>query len=187
MTKAKIGFLITVLAITMIGVVAYFAYKKDANLEEKLVSTPVQEIILRDLGKNYPPTPKEVVKFYSEISKCYYNEDYTDEELEKMARQMRLLFDDELLQSNPEEQYISNLKADIKNFEENSYKISSFSPSSSTDVEYFTKDGRECAKLFCMYTIRKANDFSTSKEVFVLRKDEQTEHWKIFGFTVVTE
>lgn len=187
MNKARLGLLITVFAIGIMAYFAYFSYKKDAIMEENTVATAVQEVLLKDLDKNYPPTPKEVVKFYSEISKCYYNENYTEEELDKMAHKMWSLFDKELQQNNPEEQYLYDLKVDIQDFHEHNYKISSYSPSSSTDVEYFEDNGRECAKLYCTYTMRNGGAFSTTKEVFMLRKDKDTEHWKILGFEVAVD
>lgn len=187
MNKTRIGLLVTVFAIGIIVFFAYFSYKKDAITEDNAVATQVQEVLMKDLEKNYPPTPKEVVKFYSEISKCYYNETYTEEELDQMAHKMWSLFDKELQENNPEEQYLYDLKLDIQDFHENNYKISSYSPSSSTDVEYYKDNGRECAKLYCTYTMRNGGAFSTTKEVFILRKDTETEHWKILGFNVAVE
>lgn len=187
MKKTKIGLLVTIFVIGVMAYFAYFSYKKDAIMEDNTVVTAVQEVLLKDLDKNYPPTPKEVVKYYSIISKCYYNENYTEEELEQMAHKMWLLFDKELQQNNPEEQYLYDLKSDIQEFRNKNYKISSYSPSSSTDVEYFKENGKECAKLYCMYTMRMGGAFSTTKQVFILRKDEETGHWKILGFDVVVE
>ena len=42
--------------------------------------TAVQEVLSRNLETNYPQTPKEVIKYYSEITQCFYNEEYTEEE-----------------------------------------------------------------------------------------------------------
>lgn len=187
MKKTRLGLLITVFAIGIMAFFVYFSYKKDAIVEDNAVATAVQEVLMKDLEKNYPPTPKEVVKYYSEISKCYYNETYSEEELTQMAHKMWLLYDKELQENNPEEQYLYDLKQDIQSFHDNNYKISSYSPSSSTDVEYYENDGRECAKLYCTYTIRNGGAFSTTKEVFVLRKDIDTEHWKILCFDAVVE
>ena len=44
---------------------------KRANQKEKVL-TEVQRIKTKDLDKNYPQTPREVVKLYNRIVKCYY-------------------------------------------------------------------------------------------------------------------
>ena len=82
--KAKPIIVIVIMALLVGGYYFYLSNKVESN-ESKEVVTAVQNVILKDLDKNYPPTPKEVVKYYSEISKCLYNEAYTDEQLEKMA------------------------------------------------------------------------------------------------------
>ena len=53
--------------------------------EDYVQMTKVQEVLSRDLKTNYPQTPKEVIKYYSELTKCFYNEKYTDEEFEALA------------------------------------------------------------------------------------------------------
>ena len=184
--KAKPIIVIVIMALLVGGYYFYLSNKVESN-ESKEVVTAVQNVILKDLDKNYPPTPKEVVKYYSEISKCLYNEAYTDEQLEKMADKLLAIYDDELVANNPKEEYIKSLKKDIEAFIEKSYIISTYTPSSSTDVEEYTVAGRECAELYCTYTIRTGADYSNNLQRFVLRKDVETKHWKILGFDVPVE
>ena len=58
--------------------------------EEEVVKASAVDIALeRNLTTNYPSTPKEVVKYFGEITQCYYNETFeSDEQLEALARQM---------------------------------------------------------------------------------------------------
>lgn len=184
--KAKPIILIVILALIIGGYYFYLSNKVEPNDEEEIV-TVVQNVILKDLEKNYPPTPKEVVKYYSEISKCLYNEEYTEEQLEKMADKLLAIYDEELVTNNPREEYIKSLKSDVEDFRENSYTISTFTPSTSTDVEYYTVAGRECAELYCTYTIRIGANYSTNLQRFILRKDVETQHWKILGFDTPME
>ena len=66
--------------------------------EEVVEATPIEIALERNLTTNYPGTPKEVVKYFSEITQCYYNETFDDDEqLEALARQMLKLYDDELV------------------------------------------------------------------------------------------
>lgn len=146
----------------------------------------VTETLQRNLTTNYPSTPKEVIKYFSEITKCYYNETYTDAELLALADQMLLLYDDELVSYKTHEDYILDLKSDIQMYKENNYIISSYAPSASTDVEYFTEDGFEWARIWCIYTIRSGRNYKPVQEVFILRKDEKS-HWRIFGWQLVSD
>ena len=81
-----------VLGAIMIGLLVMLYYnvsnKKKSTSEEDSTTkaTVVQELLMRDLEKSYPPTPKEVVKLYRDITQCYYNQTYSDEELEELAK-----------------------------------------------------------------------------------------------------
>lgn len=181
-----------ILGAIMIGLLVMFYYhvsntKTEAKSEENTEKiTVVQELMMRDLEKDYPPTPKEVVKYYSDISQCYYNETYTDEELEALAKKSMELMDDELRARNPWEMYITNLKAEIVDRKGQDCKIYSYNTSASTDVEYYAKDGRDMASLYCTYTIRLGTSMGNTRELFILRKDDAG-HWKILGWLVEQE
>ncbi len=177
------------LAILVIGIYYRLSNKPAAASKEPEVIkiTPVEEALQRNMKTNYPNTPKEVVKYFAEITQCYYNETFEDETLlEALADRMLLLYDDELVSYKTHEDYILDLKADIYWYNENGYKISSFAPSASTDVEYFTQDGYEWARLWCIFTIKSGKYYKPINEVFILRKDENS-HWRIYGWDKVDE
>lgn len=185
MKKAKSIIIAAVLIALVIG---YYFYLSNRQKEhEETVVTAVQTVINRSLENNYPPTPKEVIRYYSEITKCLYNEQYSDEEFEKMADKLMGLYDDELLEQNPRDNYLLDLKSDVKDLINNGYSIVNYTVSSSTDVEFDTVDGRECAKLYCNYSLKKGARYETSRHEFVLRKDLESGHWKILGFGVPDE
>ena len=171
-------------AMAFAGIFFRLNNKKNPSTEEEEVkkATPVQIALERNLTTNYPNTPKEVVKYFSEITQCYYNETFDDDEqLEALARQMLKLYDDELVSYKSYEDYMFDLKSDINFYNENGYKISSYAPSQSTDVVFFTEDGFEWARLWCAYTIKSGKYYKTINEVFVLRKDDKS-HWRIYGW-----
>ena len=60
-----------ILVAVVVGYVINLNRKSDANEETVVESTAVQKVLQRDLERNYPPTPKEVVKYYAEITKCF--------------------------------------------------------------------------------------------------------------------
>lgn len=164
----------------------YFYLSNKAQNQEEVDITDVQNVILKDLEKSYPPTPKEVVKFYSQISKCLYNDQYTDEQFEQLADKMRELYDEELLEKNPRDQYLEDLKSDVESFKEAGYVFSNYTTSSSTDVEEAIVEGRECAKLYCTENIKSGANYSSTLKVYELRKEKETGHWKILGFELAS-
>ena len=81
--KGTKGMLILiVLVCAVIGYYFYIANKGEdsATKEERVEITAVKNVLLRNLERDYPPTPKEVVKYFAEITRCFYSEKYTDEE-----------------------------------------------------------------------------------------------------------
>jgi LPS O-antigen subunit length determinant protein (WzzB/FepE family) len=186
MAKSK-GVKGTILIIVLMAlVIGYYFYLSNYQKKtDETVVTAVQDVLLRDLDTNYPPTPREVLKYYSDITKCLYNEKYTEEQLEQMADKLLALYDEELAENNPRDEYIKDLKNDVSDFTKNGYSIVSYTTSTSTDVEEYTYDGRQCARLYCTYSVKSGADYKTSKQVFVLRKETETGHWKILGFELV--
>lgn len=172
----------------VVGIFYRLSNKPIITSEEENVGKPsaIEVVLQRNLTADYPKSPKEVVKYFSEITQCYYNEPFEedDENLVKLADRMLLLYDDELVASKSYEDYLWDLRSDIRFYNTNGYTISSFSPSQSTDVDYYTEDGSEWARLYCVYTIKSGKYYDHINEVFVLRKDENS-HWRIYGWEEV--
>ena len=181
-----------VLGAIMIGLLVMLYYnvsnKKKSTSEEDSTTkaTVVQELLMHDLEKSYPPTPKEVVKLYCQMTQCFYNEEYTEEEFVQLALQVRNLYDDELIASKTENQYIEDLRWDVNQLRDQEIVISSYATSASTDVEEYTKGGFKWAKLYCSFTLRKGTYVDSTNEVFLLRKDDAG-HWKIYGFKLADD
>lgn len=184
--KKSSGIKIVVIGVILAAlVIGYFYYVTNKGVESKkedeAQSTLIQAVLLRDLEKSYPPSPKEVVKYFSEISRCFYNEKYAEDELQELAMKIEGIYDDELLANQTKEQYLEDLKSDIAEMKSYDRSISSYEVSASTDVEYFTKDGDSCARLYCTYNIRQKSEILQSRLVFILRQDAD-KHWKILGW-----
>ncbi len=180
-----------ILIVLVCAIIGYYYYisnrgaGKEGTEEEYVEITNVQNVLLRDLEKDYPPTPKEVVKYFGDITKCFYMEEYTDEELEQLAKKIQGIYDEELVAEKTWEQYLQDLKDDIVQFKENKYKMTGYYTSSSTDVEEFTEDGYDWARLYCTFYITKGkkNIKVDSRQKMLLRKDEEG-HWKIYGWAL---
>lgn len=184
--KGKKGLIIALILIILVAGYAVYVFRIGTKSKEEDVDiSAVQELTLRDLDRNYPPTPKEVVKFYFDITKCLYNRKLSEEEVEALALKLEELFDEELADNQIKEEYFSNLKTEIKAFQ-TSNTIVNYSTSSSTDVDYFEENGRQCARLYGTFYIQRDKKINTLEEVFILRKDDEG-HWKLYGWEKMSE
>ncbi|MBE5884482.1 MAG: hypothetical protein E7291_08745 [Lachnospiraceae bacterium] len=180
---------LTVIVIFLIVVVVgYYAYLSNRTREQKQEATltVVQNTLGKSLEIDYPPTPKEVIKYYNEILLCFYNEECTEEEIELLGNQARALYDTELLANNELNIYLVNLKADIQDYKKNERRITSTSVASSASVDFFEKDGYEFARIMCGYNVMEDGVNYPSGQVYLLRRDEEKQ-WKIYGWEPVEE
>mgnify|MGYP006906607614 CR=1 FL=1 len=186
MKKKKVKFttqtaiIVMVLIVAVVGYYCYLVNRSNRSAQENTPTT-VENVLLRDLENNYPPTPKEVIRYYNDIVKCFYNEGCSQEELQDLARKARGLYDQELLDHNEWDTYIFNLEAEIQDFKNNNRKISNISLAASTDVDEFTQDGFRFAKIRCGYNILQGRESSSTVQVYLLRRDGDG-HWKIYGW-----
>ncbi|MGN0157044.1 MAG: DUF6715 family protein [Lachnospiraceae bacterium] len=188
--EGKRGMIFLLLAVLLIAGYYYYISNRSAEQkkteEEYVTVSEVQDLLLRDLTNNYPPSPKEVVKYYSEITKCLHNEKLSEEELYQLAMKIQELYDSELRENKSQEEYLADLKSEITIFQENDYAISDYATSVSTDVDFYSVDGYSFARLYCTYYIRVKTSMKSLNEVFLLRKDEN-DHWKIYGWQPVVD
>lgn len=166
----------------------YYLSNKDAGVkdESEVTVTAVQDALMKNLDNNYPPSPREVLKYYGELVQCLHNEEYSEEEFLQLAMQIQRLYDDELVANQTQEQYIQSLTWDINSMKDKEVVISSYSLSSSTDVERFEMDGYSWAKLNMTFTLRQGKGLDVTEEVFLLRKDAEG-HWKIYGWKLAED
>lgn len=172
-----------IVVLLVLAVVGYYAYLSNRSREsrEETSMTVVQSTLSRDLSKDYPPTPKEVIKYYNQILRCLYNEESTDEEIAALGVKSRELYDAELLAVNEEESYQLRLKAEVHDYREKNRRITSFNVASSTSVDFFEADGYEFAKIMCGYNVLQDGQNHPSSQMYLLRRDED-KHWKIYGW-----
>lgn len=178
---------ITVVIILMIvAAVSYYAYLSNKSRASRAEATMtfVEETLSRKLDTNYPSTPKEVLKYYNEIQKCFYNEECSEEELEELILKVRELYDEELLEQNSLASQTAQLKEEIQDYRDKKRTITSISLPSSTNVVYDTVDGYEFAKIHCGYNVMEDGVSKPTTQVFLLRKDENR-RWKIYGWEVL--
>lgn len=182
-SRGKFGsIVIIVIAVVVMGAFYYMNSRPEEMEQTEEMMTLAEELLLRNLETNYPPTPKEVVRYYSDISQCFY-ENYDEQVIEELAMKSREILDDQLVAEQTEEEYLEQLKEEIAYFKEKGVTISSYALSPSVDVEYFEEDGYSFARLYCIYSLREETKIVATEQVFLLRQDEDG-HWKIFGFAL---
>lgn len=176
---------IVILAIVIVAAICTAFYivnnnsKKESAKEAGL--TEIQKITTRNMEKDYPATPREVIKFYNRIVKCYYGRQYSDDELEQLADQALSMFDDDLLKKNEKESYIESVKSDAAQYEEDNKSISQTDVCDSNDVKYMTDNGDDIAYVTASYFIKTGSSYTKTYQEYVLRKDGGGD-WKILTF-----
>ena len=175
---------ITVLFIfLLVLVVGYYAYLSGTHRTEQqeAVMSEVDTALSRDLDNDYPATPKEVIKYYNDLMKCFYNEECTAEELQDLGRKSLQLFDEELQENNDEDTYLIRLLGEVQNYKDNKRKITSVSLAPSTNVDYYSVDGYSFARISCGYTMTENGKKTSTVMVYLLRRDD-SRRWKIYGW-----
>lgn len=183
MKKAlRIG-ITSILCIAMIvGYYYYLSVRNAATATSQATElSEVEYIISKNFDKDYPATPRAVVKMYNRIITALYAENYTTDEFEKMADQLRVLLDDELLAYNSRDSHMNSLFREVTDWKNRNKVILNSSVSETSDVTYATVKGSECAYVDAYYFTREASSFARTYEDFCLRKDSDG-HWKILTF-----
>ena len=164
----------------------YFLFSQNNTVSEENL-TEVEKVLVKDLKRDYPKTPREVIKFYNRIVKCYYGEPLSDKEVEDMVDQMLSLLDEDLLIVNPRDEYHKAVVADIKEYQQKNKRIVNSDVCDSNDVNYVddvkegTNEVDKLAYVNASYFINEDGHFVNTYQQFVLRQDEDG-RWKILTF-----
>ena len=179
-----------ILIILVVLVVSYYYHLSNSTSSDKrndeIKISAASDILMKNYSVNYPPTPKEVVKEYLQISKVLHNDELSDEEITAVGLKIQELYDDEFIANKSQEDYIRDLKSEVAAFRNNNYVITNYYTSASTEVVYGVVDGFEFAKLYASYSIRVGGKSQILQEIFLLRKDSNG-RWKIYGWQPVEE
>ncbi len=166
----------------------YYLANKDTGKDATDIAADTSEVsvlISKDIMANYPESPKDVVNLYARITKAYYDTSLTNEQIEALGKQARLMFDDELKNTQTDADFYEKLKEDIGNYNSTKTRISSYVIQSAAKTKYSTFKDRQYASIALVYYLRQGDKLIDSPTKFTLRKDDDG-HWKIL-FWELTE
>lgn len=186
----KYGRTIIVIAVLVALGLGYYYYlaNKDTGKDATDIAADTSEVsvlISKDIMANYPESPKDVVNLYARITKAYYDTSLTNEQIEDLGKQARLMFDDELKNTQTDADFYEKLKEDIGNYNSTKTRISSYVIQSAAKTKYSTFKDRQYASIALVYYLRQGDKLIDSPTKFTLRKDDDG-HWKIL-FWELTE
>ncbi|MBR4725389.1 MAG: hypothetical protein IK071_06360 [Lachnospiraceae bacterium] len=187
MKKSKLGLggtivLLVLFAALVVGLYLMLTRDKDeGKLEADVDVSEYSTLKQRSLVTNYPQTAREVVKMYCRITKCLYNEDLTESQIEDLVDMLRMLYSEELLAENPREDMIGLVKGDIQSYKKFERTINSYSIDDSGDIVYVRTTKPAKASVNIYFTIKAGSAFERAYEEILLV--EQAENvWKILGW-----
>lgn len=148
--------------------------------KEGTVNTEAQAILAKDMERNYPASVREVVRLYSRISKCWYNEKISEEEFTGLVEVQRKLFDEELLDANPLPVFTESLAGELAAAKENKKTMVNYRVQKQSSVKKWESEGNSFASIIVCFMM-KGESYEYTYEEFLLREDEN-ERWKIVGW-----
>ncbi len=182
MKKKYTSTLIIVVLMVVAGVAYYYYLSNKAPsvdaTQQSVESQELADLVSRDIESNYPKTPREVVKLYMRIAKQYYGSDVSEEQLQKLGKQARHLFDDELKSKQTEEEYIKALKQDVADYKSAKRYISDFKLDSASNITYKTLQDKKYASIDTVFYLREGENLTYSYTRFTLRQDNSG-NWKL--------
>lgn len=189
MTKKRSGVIVLILiAVLIVGAFALVAYRTPKTAEEATEVTEKAELMSINIEANYPATPREVMKLYNRYMLCLYGvegSELKEDEVRALGRKMRVMYDEELLEANPEESHLLSLSQEIAAFRNDEKVMIQANVCDSNEVDYIDVDGASGALLEASYFVKKGSkEFTRTYQQFLMRKDADG-NWKILGFVKV--
>lgn len=173
----------SILAIVIVLFYFYIENKvstTDPSLKEL---TDAERLLNKDFDLYYPETPREVVKYFSNMIKIIYGNKASEEEINQLAVKIRELYDPEFLQLNPEEKYLQNLATELAEWKEKNRRITNYIFVNKNMEKESEIDGIKYAVKYVSFTIQEDIKFTETWKI-LLRKNED-DKWKILGWEFV--
>jgi hypothetical protein len=89
-TKKRIATVSVVLVLACAVIALYLYIDRSGKKAEEPVNTMAEQILAKDLEKNYPPTPYSVAEYYCGIVESIYSAETTEEQLAALGEAVRV-------------------------------------------------------------------------------------------------
>lgn len=180
------GFVLLIIVLMVLGLFFYVYLSGNGGKNQNAISSSEMERLLNyDFEGDYPKTVRETVKLHNKYLKAAYNGQFSDDELAIVNRNIRQLFDLDLLNYNSEGDQLSGLKEEIKNYQVEKKRFVNFSVAEGSQVQYNTEEGKEYAKIKVTVVLNIEGSSVSVDEEYLLRQDEEG-RWKILGWQAVS-
>lgn len=191
MTKKIMGAFAAILVIAALILAVYFMINKQAEKKAEdsvLPTTEVGKILAKDLETKYPETPTEVVKLYWRMNRCMYSEDTSDKDVEAILKQLRKLYDDELLQDekNTYEKMLKKFNSDKKKRVDAGQTFVTSVVQKNNTLEIVKMDGKDSTSVMTSTLLKGKKETYKVYERFICRYGDDGK-WKILGWQQVTK
>lgn len=174
------GIIIAILLVAL--VLYYFNYLSNQSSKRKTESekAELEQLMEYNMSLDYPNTPRDVVKLHNRYFKLFYGQSLSDDELVVLNEKVRTLYSTELLAINAEITNLNGLKQNIKDMNDRGYVYKSYTLPEASQVQKFTRDGKEMASLEVAMTIGTKDGIAYRDVRYILIKEN--DQWKIYGW-----
>lgn len=185
MAGSKKGTGKTILVMIILGCIIFGGFYYVSNLEkeepDQEEETEIDKMLDLDLEKEYPPTAREVIKYYARIVKTVHSGQVTDAQVNELGKTILQLYSDQLLKENPEDAYMNKLKQEIEEYADAGRTVVSYSVDDADNAVKWTENEKEYTRILASFTMKDHVGYSQSCEEFVLEKNSD-QQWKIVGW-----
>lgn len=192
MKKKRVGavVLFILIAALIVGAFVLVVHRSPKSEEETVALSELDELLNKNIAANYPATPREVMKLYNRYMLALYgtdNDELTNEQMQELGLKLRDLYDEELMEANPQDSYLVSLMQEIGGFMQEGKAMIQANVCDSNEVDFIEVDGASGALVETSYFMKKGSkDFTRTYQQYLLRKDSDG-NWKILGFEKVNE
>lgn len=183
--KRTLSTIVSMSILAIVIVLFYFYIKNKVSTTDPSLKelTDAERLLNKDFDLYYPETPREVVKYFSNMIKIIYGNKASEEEINQLAVKIRELYDPEFLQLNPEEKYLQNLATELAEWKEKNRRITNYIFVNKNKEKESEIDGIKYAVKYVSFTIQEDIKFTETWKI-LLRKNED-DKWKILGWEFV--
>lgn len=176
----------TIILIIVIAGLGYYTYLNNhaGDNQDTTAKSEQEKLLDYDFDKDYPKTARETVKLHCSYLKNAYNDAFSEDELFIVNKNIRHLFDKELLAVNTEDQQLQGMKDEIQLYKDKKQRFVSYSLAEGSQIQYNTENDVEYAKMKVTLALNIDSSAVSLEEEYILRKDAEG-RWKILGWQAV--